>query len=133
MSASSAVPVAIATTLIAAVVGVQAARAQSSPPVYIVNELEVTDPGTFATDAQRQEVLIKKHGGHYLTRGGSATALEGPAPNKVTIYFFDDRDKMQAWRNEPEQKELLAMRDKAAKIRAFAVEGCGDCKPPYGK
>ena len=34
-----------------------------------------------------------------------------------------DADKMQAWRDDPAQKDVLGTRDKAAKFRSFVVEG----------
>jgi hypothetical protein len=42
---------------------------------------------------------------------------------------------MQAWRDDLEQKELIAMVDKAAKSHFFTVEGCegANCRGPTGQ
>jgi uncharacterized protein (DUF1330 family) len=60
----------------------------------------------------------------FLVQGGALHPIEGapPAP-RVVIYNFDSVDKLQAWRNGPEQKELIAMRDRSSHFRSFAVEG----------
>ena len=106
-------------------VAVQGLHAQAKPPVYIVNELEITDQAGFKTYADAQSKLIEKHGGHYIIRGGKVVAsLAGTPPSdRYTVYVFDNQDKMQAWRDDPAQKEVLATRDKVAKFRSFAVEG----------
>ena len=103
--------------------GVSAAHAQSKLPMYVVNQIEVTDQAGFKVYADRQAVLIKKHGGRFIVRGGSVIAIEGTAPKRMTEYVFEDAEHFNAWQNEPEQKELLSSRDKVAKFNSFAVEG----------
>ena len=103
--------------------GVPAAHAQSKSPMYVINQIEVTDQPSFKVYADRQEVLVKKHGGRFIVRGGSVIAMEGTAPKRVTEYVFEDTEHFKAWQNEPEQKELSSIRDKASKFNSFAVEG----------
>lgn len=103
--------------------GVPAAHAQSKSPMYVINQIEVTDQASFKAYADRQEVLIKKHGGRFIVRGGSVIAMEGTAPKRMTEYVFEDIEHFKAWQNEPEQKELSSMRDRASKFNSFAVEG----------
>ncbi len=106
-----------------AALGIPTAQAQSKLPVYVINEIEVTDPAAFKAYADRQETLIKKHGGRFIVRGGGVTAIEGASPKRFTEYVFEDGDHLKAWQNEPEQKDLSLMRDKASKFTSFAVEG----------
>ena len=103
--------------------GVPAAHAQSKSPMYVINQIEVTDQAGFKVYADRQEVLIKKHGGRFIVRGGSVIAMEGTAPKRLTEYAFEDIGHFRAWQNEPEQKELSSIRDRASKFNSFAVEG----------
>ena len=103
--------------------GVPAAHAQSKSPMYVINQIEVTDQPSFKVYADRQEVLVKKHGGRFIVRGGSVIAMEGTAPKRVTEYVFEDTEHFKAWQNEPEQKELSSMRDKVSTFNSFAVEG----------
>jgi len=103
----------------------QGLHAQGKPPVYIVNEVEITDQAGFQAYADAQSKLVQKHGGRYIIRGGKIlTSLSGTPPaGRYTVYVFDSQEKMQAWRDDPGQKDALAVRDKVAKFRSFAVEG----------
>lgn len=113
----------IAAGLAVGIGGVPAAHAQSKSLIYVINQIEVTDQTGFKVYADRQEELIKKHGGRFIVRGGSVIAMEGTAPKRVTEYVFEDTEHFKAWQNEPEQKELSSIRDKASKFNSFAVEG----------
>jgi len=109
------------------------AQGKPTPPAYVINEVEVTDQAAFADYAKRQGALIDRFGGRFLARGGKAEAVAGaPMAHRITIYVFDSMAKAEAWHNAPEQKDLAAVRDKAANFRSFVVEGCADCKPPAG-
>jgi uncharacterized protein (DUF1330 family) len=100
-------------------------QAQAKPPVYVVNEVEVIDPAAMKTYADAQSVLIKKHGGRYIIQAGKILAtLSGTAPTgRFTVYTFENAEKMQAWRDDPGQKDVMGSRDKAAKFRSFVAEG----------
>jgi uncharacterized protein (DUF1330 family) len=102
---------------------VQGLHAQAKPPVYVVNEVDVTDHAGFKTYIENQAKLIEKHGGRYIIRGGKVTAFDGRPPKRFNIYVFDNENRIQAWRNDPAQKDVLGTRDKVAKFRSFAVEG----------
>lgn len=107
------------------------AQAASPAHAYVVNEIEVTDQGGFATYAKRQGALIEKFGGHFLARGGATETIAGaPTKARVAIYVFDSLAKADAWRNAPEQTELVALRDKSSNFRSYIVEGCAACTPP---
>ena len=53
------------------------AQAKAPVPVYVVNEVDVTDQAGFKSYSERQEVLIKKNGGRYIIRGGKINAIDG--------------------------------------------------------
>jgi uncharacterized protein (DUF1330 family) len=98
---------------------------QAATRVFVVNEVDITDQDGFRAYAQAQQKIIEKNGGKYVVRGGKVLAtLSGTPPTGMyTVYSFDNQQKMQAWRDDPEQANLRAMRDKAAKVRTFIVEG----------
>ena len=98
-------------------------HAQATPPVYVVNEVDITDQAGFKTYADAQTVLIQKNGGRYLARGGKITALDGAPPKRATLYVFDSAEKLKAWQDDPAEKDVWAMREKVGKFRTFAVEG----------
>ena len=103
---------------------IQSLHAQAKPPVYVVNEIDVTDAAGFQKYADAQAQNIQKHGGHYIIRGGKVvTTMDGEAPKRFTIYVFDTQDTFEAWRTDPTAKELFDTRSKYGKFRSFAVEG----------
>jgi uncharacterized protein (DUF1330 family) len=104
---------------------VEVLHAQAKPPVYLVNEIDVTNPEAYLKDyAPRAQAVIKAAGGRLLVAGGKITTLEGEPPKtRVTINVWDSMEQVQAWRNSAAYKELLPIRDKYSKFRTFAVEG----------
>ena len=105
-------------------VAVQSLRAQAKPPVYVVAEIDVTDPATYQTYVDRNGALVQSFGGRFLARGGKTEAIAGPAPRgRVALYTFESMEKMQAWRDSAQYKELIAIRDQSSNFRSFAVEG----------
>jgi uncharacterized protein (DUF1330 family) len=125
MNSATRLAMALAVGIATIGVAVQGIQAQAKPPVYVVNEVEVIDAAGMKAYADAQSVLIKKHGGRYIIQAGKILAtLSGSAPaGRYTIYTFENADKMQAWRDDPGQKDVLAVRDKVAKFRSFVVEG----------
>ena len=105
-------------------VAIQWLHAQAKPPVYVVAEIEVTDPATYQTYVDRNGALVQSFGGRFLARGGKTEAIAGPPPRgRVAIYTFESMEKMQAWRDSAQYKELIAIRDQSSNFRSFAAEG----------
>ena len=105
-------------------VAIQWLHAQVKPPVYVVAEIEVTDPATYQTYVDRNGALVQSFGGRFLARGGKTEAIAGPPPRgRVAIYTFESMEKMQAWRDSAQYKNLIAIRDQSSNFRSFAVEG----------
>jgi uncharacterized protein (DUF1330 family) len=109
---------------------VQGLHAQAKPPVYYIAEIDVTNPEAYAKEyAPKAQAIIKSMGGRFLAVGGAAstsgnvTAFDGEAPKRVVLQVWDSMEKIQAWRSNPEYKELRQVGDKYAKFRSFAVEG----------
>ena len=120
--------------LVGAVTGglaVQGLHAQAKPPVYFVGEIDVTNPDAYANEyAPKAQALIKSHGGRQLAIGGTGgagakavTALDGAPPKRAVVQVWDSMEKLQAWRNDPQFKELRQVGGKYATFRSFAVEG----------
>lgn len=105
-------------------------HAQAKPPVYYIAEIDVTNPEAYAKEyAPKAQAIIKSAGGRFLAIGGAAatagsvTSFDGEAPKRVVLQVWDSMEKIQAWRNNPEYKELRQVGEKYAKFRSFAVEG----------
>jgi len=105
-------------------VAVQGLHAQAKPPVYSVAEIDIADQAAYATYVPKAQAAIKAAGGKILAAGGKITSVEGEPPkSRVVIQQWDSLEKYQAYRNSSAFKELLPMREKAAKFRSFVVEG----------
>ncbi len=106
-------------------VAVESLHAQAKPPIYYIAEIEVTNLDAYRKEyAPKAQALIKKHGGRFLAAGEKVTAIEGQPPKtRVALQVWDSMEKIQAWRNSAELKELRKTGDKYAKFRAFTVEG----------
>ena len=110
---------------------IQGLHAQAKPPIYYVGEIDVTNPDAYGKEyAPKMQALIKSHGGRQLAIGGTAgagakalTAFDGAPPQRAVVQVWDSVEKIQAWRNDPQFKELRQIGEKYAKFRAFAIEG----------
>jgi uncharacterized protein (DUF1330 family) len=69
--------------------------------------------------------LIFAHGGRYLVRGGATTLLEGGSdnPGRQVVLEFPSMAQLRAFYDSPEYAPLIALRQRAAKLRILAVEG----------
>jgi uncharacterized protein (DUF1330 family) len=106
-------------------------HAQAKAPLYVVSELDVTNPEAYGKEyAPKAQALIKASGGRFLAIGGVAgagagklTAFDGEAPKRVTVQVWDSMEQYQAYRNLPAFKEARQIGEKYAKFHTFAVEG----------
>jgi len=73
--------------------------------------------------------IIQKHGGRYLVRGGRLTPLfksrelDRRHVDKIVIIEFPTAADHRRCFTSPEYLALIPLRDEAAEIRAFLLEG----------
>ncbi len=104
----------------------QGLHAQAGPPVYVIEEIDVSNLDSYLREyAVKSLALVNASGGHRLVIGnGKITPIEGEPPkSRVVVLQWESMEKMQAWLNSPANKELRKIGDKYAKFRIFAVEG----------
>ena len=115
--------------IVSAVIGGAASQglhAQAGPPVYVIEEIDVSNLDSYLREyAVKSTALVNASGGRRLVIGnGKITPIEGEPPkSRVVILQWESMEKMQAWINSPENKDLRKIGDKYAKFRIFAVEG----------
>jgi uncharacterized protein (DUF1330 family) len=96
----------LAGTLIGAA-AVSGLHAQAKLPVYLITEIDVTNPDAYAKEfAPKAQATIRAAGGRFLAIGGVAgvgakpvTALQGTPPKRVTIQALDSYEALKAWYN----------------------------------
>jgi uncharacterized protein (DUF1330 family) len=107
------------------VTAIQGLNAQIKPLAYLVTEIDVTDPAVYQTYVDRNSTIFTAGGGRWLVRGEKLVALEGDGlpPKRFAIGVFDTMEQAQAYRASTAYKEIVPMRDKSSKYRAFLAEG----------
>jgi uncharacterized protein (DUF1330 family) len=120
----------LAGTMIGAA-GISVLHAQTKPPVYLVTEIDVTNPEAYGKEfAPKAQASIKASGGKFVVIGGAGgasakpvSALVGVPPKRVTIQTWDSVDAIKAWYNGSEYQDALKIGEKYATFRRYIVEG----------
>lgn len=97
-------------------------------PAYLIVEHRITDPERFEEYRVKVAPMIARHGGRYLTRGGTHRVLETKhwQPDRVVIIEFPDMAALNAWYCSPEYQPLIALRQNATDMdrdMLITVEG----------
>ena len=81
-------------------------------PAYLIAEHVVTDAKMFDEYRTKALPMIEKHGGRYLTKGGTHKFPEGGhwKPERVVIIEFPDMIQLDAWYTSSEYQPLIALR-----------------------
>ncbi|MBZ5624699.1 MAG: DUF1330 domain-containing protein [Acidobacteriia bacterium] len=91
---------------------------------YMIVNLEVKDREAYEPYKAAMPVLIRKHGGEYLVRGGNCEVLEGDwKPKRLVLFRFPDMESIRALFDDPEYQPWKALRQSVAYTEAVAVEG----------
>jgi uncharacterized protein (DUF1330 family) len=108
----------------------QGLHAQGKPPVYLINEIDVTDPENYGKEfAPKAQATVKSSGARFIVIGGSAGAgakpvhaIEGNPPKRVTIQVWESMDALNSWYNGADYQAALKIGQKYATFRRYAVE-----------
>jgi uncharacterized protein (DUF1330 family) len=91
---------------------------------YIIAEVEVTDPSTYASYRAQTPGVVARHGGRFIVRGGAAETLEGEGePGRLVVLEFPDLAAARRFYASPEYQAIIGIRHQAAKSRLILVEG----------
>jgi uncharacterized protein (DUF1330 family) len=93
-------------------------------PAYMIVNLDVADPVAYEEYKTKVPVLVRKHGGKYLVRGGKFTILEGSwKPTRLVLFEVPNAGAAQALFDDPEYQPLKALRQRVSKTDAVVVDG----------
>ena len=94
---------------------------------YYIAEHIITDPAKFEEYRLKVGPMIAKHGGRYLTKGGSHKMPEGGhwKPERVVIIEFPDMGSLNTWYHSAEYQPLMALRKESTSEldMVFTLEG----------
>ena len=110
--------------------GSEALRGQTKPPVYLIGQIDVSNPEGYAKEyLPKAREIIKAHGGRLIAAAGAAAtgsqvvAVDGDAPKRVVIYMYPNLEALEAWRNDPAYVQVRHVGEQYATYHTFAVEG----------
>lgn len=93
-------------------------------PAYLVVEVTINDPATYARYKEMAPPTIAQYGGRYLARGGHTEVLEGAwRPTRLVILEFPSVDRARAWWNSPEYAPAKALRQACTDTDMVLLEG----------
>ena len=93
-------------------------------PAYLIAEMEVSDPETYARYRAQVPGVIAAHGGRFLVRGGTTEAKEGTPPaGRVVVIEFPDMAAARRFYDAPDYQAILPLRLAASRGRLYLVEG----------
>jgi uncharacterized protein (DUF1330 family) len=93
-------------------------------PAYLIVDLEIIDPGAWASYRSAVTAVVQKHGGEYLVRGGATRVIEGDwDPQRIVVVRFPNQVALNAFWDDPEYQPLKELRQRAARAKIIAVEG----------
>ncbi len=92
--------------------------------VFLIIEIEVSEPGMYSEYVRRVPEIIEKHGGRYLVRGGKVTPLSGNwNPERIIVVEFETVEQIRSCLGSPEYLELAPLRERSTASRAIIVDG----------
>jgi len=91
---------------------------------YVVAQVKITDPDTFAKYGQQVPAVVEQYGGKYLVRGGEFGTLEGEWDvGRLVVLEFPSMDHVHRFYNSPEYAPLIKLRQQSADTIMATVEG----------
>ena len=96
-------------------------------PAYLIAEHSITDPVKFEEYRTKVGPIIARHGGRYISKGGSHQVLEADnavwRPERVVIVEFPTMAALNAWYADAEYQPLIELRRAAARDMLVTLDG----------
>jgi uncharacterized protein (DUF1330 family) len=93
-------------------------------PVYLVTQVNVTDPQKFQEYGKLAGPISAKYGGRVIVRGAPKTVLEGDITySRIAVTEFPDAEAARRYYDSPEYQEAKSKRVGAADFNMVIVEG----------
>jgi uncharacterized protein (DUF1330 family) len=98
-------------------------QSMSQVPVYMVVNLQVTDPASYGKYEAGFFPLLKKYDGKFITYDDNPASFEGETPltGRVIIFEFPSEEKARDWYADPEYQTLSASRRAGTSLNFLAM------------
>jgi uncharacterized protein (DUF1330 family) len=92
--------------------------------VYLIAEVKITDEAWVPEYAAKVHDIVHKHGGKYLSRSGSISAVEGEAPDAtlVAVLEFPSKQALDGFVSDPEYAPYGKARQAGSASRFYAID-----------
>ena len=91
---------------------------------YVINDMDVTDPGLLEEYKKLSPATVQQYGGRFMARGGRVERLEGTwSPKRVVIIEFPSIDEARAWVDSAEYAPARRLRQQSSNSNIIVVEG----------
>ena len=98
-------------------------------PGYVIADVTVTDPETYAGYRALTPGTIAAFGGRFLVRGGDHKVIAGDwTPGRLVLLEFDSLARAEAWYDSPAYVEARAIRQRASNGSLVMVDGDGSAE-----
>ena len=92
---------------------------------YLILDLSITNVDGFMEYVNRIPEHIEKHHGRYVVQGVAPTVMEGGwKPDRVVVLEFPSREHAENFLDDPEARELFAIRHSTTNSKLILVDGC---------
>ena len=93
-------------------------------PAYVIGNISVTDPATYADYVPPALATITQYGGMVLAVADNAELLDGgPMPERTVVLEFPDAAAARRWYRSPEYQAALPIRLGSSEGRVFLIDG----------
>ena len=93
-------------------------------PAYMIVNLDVKDATAYEEYKAKVPVLIHKHCGKYLVRGGKFDVVEGDwKPTRLVLFEFPSVAAVKAFLDDPDYQPLKALRQRVSRTDVVVMEG----------
>ena len=93
-------------------------------PGYVIADVTVTDPETYAGYRALTPGTIAAFGGRFLVRGGDHKVIEGAwTPGRLVLLAFDSPARAADWYDSPAYVEARAIRQRASTGSLVLLDG----------
>ena len=97
---------------------------ETGTAAYLIGDIEVTDPDTYAKYAAGVPETVAGYGGKYLVRGVSGEVIEGSwTPKRLVVLEFESMERLKGWYDSPEYADLKKLRQSASKGNLIFADG----------
>ena len=91
---------------------------------YLIAQVKVNDDSWIPEYAEKVHDIVHRHGGKYLSRSGSITAIEGDQPNAdlVALIEFPSMEDLQGFVTDPDYAPFAKARQDGTDSRFMAID-----------